>query len=209
MSGMQISVSADALERVQKILAGVPDGARKALHNAISRGQGKVRTETVESISRVYAITQKDIRAGTNIRSAIKSAGDAVIGEVTFAGGKIPLYRYGVAPKVPTYQQRKIPVNIGGVWKTVSASQAVSAIIKRGGAKTTSQTAFIAQMDSGHIGVFERDGVSGKIHERMGLSTATMAENSIVLADVEREAQETVDKRLEHEITRILNGYGA
>ena len=30
----------------------------------------------------------------------------------------------------------------------------------------------------------------------------------IVLADVEEKAQEVINKRVEHEITRILNGYG-
>ena len=35
-----------------------------------------------------------------------------------------------------------------------------------------------------------------------------MAGNSIVLADVEEKAQEVINKRVEHEITRILNGYG-
>lgn len=46
------------------------------------------------------------------------------------------------------------------------------------------------------------------ISEFMGPSTAQMAGNSIVLADVEEKAQEVINKRVEHEITRILNGYG-
>lgn len=49
---------------------------------------------------------------------------------------------------------------------------------------------------------------SRPISEFMGPSTAQMAGNSIVLADVEEKAQEVINKRVEHEITRILNGYG-
>lgn len=57
--------------------------------------------------------------------------------------------------------------------------------------------------------MFERDGSKRlPISEFMGPSTAQMAGNSIVLADVEEKAQEVINKRVEHEITRILNGYG-
>ena len=67
----------------------------------------------------------------------------------------------------------------------------------------------IARMQSGHTGMFERDGSKRlPISEFMGPSTAQMAGNSIVLADVEEKAQEVINKRVEHEITRILNGYG-
>lgn len=60
-----------------------------------------------------------------------------------------------------------------------------------------------------HTGMFERDGSKRlPISEFMGPSTAQMAGNSIVLADVEEKAQEVINKRVEHEITRILNGYG-
>lgn len=57
--------------------------------------------------------------------------------------------------------------------------------------------------------ICERDGSKRlPISEFMGPSTAQMAGNSIVLADVEEKAQEVINKRVEHEITRILNGYG-
>ena len=41
-----------------------------------------------------------------------------------------------------------------------------------------------------------------------GPSTAHMMGNENVLDKVEQAAQETIDKRVEQEITRILNGYG-
>ena len=42
----------------------------------------------------------------------------------------------------------------------------------------------------------------------MGLSAAQMIGNDKVIKDVEKDAQETVNKRIEHEIDRLLNGYG-
>ena len=42
----------------------------------------------------------------------------------------------------------------------------------------------------------------------MGLSAAQMIGNSDVIERVESEAQETISARIDHEIDRILNGYG-
>mgnify|MGYP003171504434 FL=1 len=64
-------------------------------------------------------------------------------------------------------------------------------------------------MKSGHTGMFERDGAGRlPITEFMGPSAAQMAANSVVVEQVEEKAQEVINKRIEHEITRILNGYG-
>ena len=42
----------------------------------------------------------------------------------------------------------------------------------------------------------------------MGLSAAQMVENEHILQELAEEAQEVVNERIEHEIERILNGYG-
>ena len=42
----------------------------------------------------------------------------------------------------------------------------------------------------------------------MGLSAAMFFGNLKVLDAIEEEAQEVINDRLEHEIERILNGYG-
>lgn len=78
-----------------------------------------------------------------------------------------------------------------------------------GNGRTPFAEAFIAKMKSGHTGMFERDGKSRlPITEFMGPSTAQMAGNSVIVERVEEKTQEVVNKRIEHEITRILNGYG-
>jgi len=79
----------------------------------------------------------------------------------------------------------KIPLYRFNVSPTIPIQRAtVSAAVLAGNGRTPFQDAFI------------------------GPSTAQMAGNSIVLADVEEKAQEVINKRVEHEITRILNGYG-
>jgi hypothetical protein len=79
----------------------------------------------------------------------------------------------------------------------------------RGNSKTPFAHAFIAKMKSGHTGVFEREKTTRlPVTERMGLSVPQMAENSVVMEQVENKAQEVINKRVDHEISRILNGYG-
>ena len=46
------------------------------------------------------------------------------------------------------------------------------------------------------------------IEEKMGLSAAQMIKNENIMEQLEGEAQEKINERLEHEINRILNGYG-
>ena len=179
-----ITITAEQIERVNLILSGVPGGIEKALSSTIRRANNTVRSETLKGITTVYAITRQNVRAETTIKVRTQSSDGGIVGTVLFAGHKIPLYRFNVSPTIPIQRA------------TVSAA-------------VPFQDAFIARMQSGHTGMFERDGSKRlPISEFMGPSTAQMAGNSIVLADVEEKAQEVIDKRVEHEITRILNGYG-
>jgi len=186
-------VTRESLNRIQLILSGVPKGAEKALGSVISRAQSTVRTTAVKEITKVYSITQRDVKAESNIRLRTITEDGGVIGTVSFSGFKIPLYRFNVTPKTPTPRRNQ----------HVKAAQII------GNPQVRFNNAFIAKMKSGHIGMFERDGRKRTpISEFAGSSVAQMAGNAAVLDKVEAAALETIEKRTEHEITRILNGYG-
>ena len=185
-----IKITAEQIDRINTILNGVPGGAQKALSSVIKRATSTVRSETTKQISSVYAISQKDIRAETNINMYTRTSGNNVIGQISFSGYKIPLYRFNVSPKDVIHGAR------------VKGAQL------KGNQQTAFEHAFIARMKSGHIGIFERDTSKRfPITEIMGSSTAQMAHNAVVLEAVEKKTQEVVEKRIEHEITRILNAY--
>ncbi|MBE6012088.1 MAG: hypothetical protein E7234_05975 [Lachnospiraceae bacterium] len=186
-----IEITSEQIEKVHLLLNNIPRGAEKALSSVISRANNTVKTEVIKGITDVYSISQKNIRADTNIKMQTKNTGDGIVGTVLFAGYKLPLYRFNVSPKKP------------------SQKSMVKASLMKSNTQTPFEHAFIAQMKSGHIGVFKRDtGKRFPVSEYMGLSTAQMARNSVVLEKVEEAAQETINKRIEHEISRILNGYG-
>lgn len=184
-----IEISAEAVERVERLLTGVPKGAERALSNALNRGLSRVKTGATKRVKEVYTVQSGALSAATNVRVQNASTGN-LVGYVSFSGCKIPLYKFSVTPKAP------------GIKKQVHAA------VMRGGGSPF-EDAFIAQMKSGHIGVFERETAKRfPIEEKMGLSAAQMVANERVIKPLEEEAQQLVNERLEHEIDRLLNGYG-
>ena len=187
-----IQITADQIERVNLILSGVPKGAEKAMASVIRRANNTVRSEALKGITSVYAITRQNVRADTTIKVQTQKADGGIVGTVEFAGYKLPMYRFNVTPTVP------------GDRATVRAA------LMRENAQTPFAEAFVSRMKStGHVGIFERkEDKRLPIEEKMGLAVAQMAGNAVVLEQVEEKAQEVINKRIEHEITRILNGYG-
>lgn len=73
--------------------------------------------------------------------------------------------------------------------------------------------AFVARMQSGHVGIFERTG--GKtptgdaaIREIMGSSVPQMLGNEEVQERLSEKTMDKMEERLQHEVNRILNGWG-
>lgn len=184
-----IEITSETIERVETLLSGIPKGAERAFSNSINRGLSRVKTTAMKRVKEVYAVQSSALTAATTTRISKASTGN-LAGYVSFSGFKLPLYKFNVTPKKP------------GTGKQVTAS-----VMKNGG--TTFKDAFVAEMKSGHMGVFERSGRKRlPVEEIMGLSAAQMVGNAAVIEELEKEAQKVVDERLSHEIDRILNGYG-
>ena len=184
-----IEVTAKDIDRVQVILQGIPGGAQRAMAAAINRGLSKVRTVASKEVRKVYAVQAASTKKTTSVSKKNASAGN-LVGSITFAGTKIPLYEFNVSPKA------------------ANTRQLVRAGVMKGNLTPFSE-AFITVARGGHIGIFERKGNPRlPIEQKMGLSMAQMVGNDDVIVEVEQQAQETVEQRLDHEIYRILNGYG-
>lgn len=195
MTGIGVEISAEKMEMVKAILSGVPKGAERAYANAINRGLSRVKTAARKEVQQVYAVQSKAFTEATRTRMQTAGTG-ALAGYIIFSGAKIPLYKFKATPKQP------------GTGRTVKAGQ------MKGGSGEVFEHAFIARMKTGHTGIFERKDKQGNetkkypIKEAMGDSAAQMIGNADVTEALEKEAQRVVDERLEHEIERILNGYG-
>ena len=185
---MQMEISEETKARVGVLLSEIPKGPEKAFTNAINRALTRARTVIFQEVQGTYAIKKKVLDEYTKTDLQKASTND-VCGVIRFAGTQIPLYKYDLTnPKYP----------IQGM--AVRAGQKTA---------TTFENAFIAKMKSGHLGIFERSSKpSLPIKEIMGSSMQSMAGNENIIEKASEEASKTLDARLEHEIHRLLNGYG-
>ena len=211
---INIYLTGGALDRAEKMLAGIPGGAEKAVKSAMSRAVSSVRSNAVKEIRKEYDIGAAAVRSNQNIKSRYTYAGGNVTATVLFAGHKIPLYRYnGTNPKMPTVDKGKTVIAIiNGKHVPVHPGVAASGHQKTDTSVTKFDNAFIARMKSGHIGIFERTGgqMAGggdAIHELMGSSVPTMVGNETVREELTRAAWEKFDERLDHEIMALMNGW--
>lgn len=184
-----IEITAAQTERVDAVLSGIHNAPNKVFYNVINRALSTVRSQSGKLVAATYQIKQKDVKGNSNMRLSRANASN-LTGEIAFAGTVIPLIKFKVSPKEPRR-------------KTVSVS-----VLREAGGKRL-ESAYVADLGRYGVGVFERLTSRRETSQQLfGPSVAHMMENERVLEQAERSAQETVDKRIEHEISRILNGYG-
>lgn len=203
-----------AIERAKALLAGIQGGVDKAMKASMSRTVDRLRRESNQAIREKYDITDAGIRSEKNVRVRY-SYQNGVQATVTFSGRKIPLYRLGGAyPKVPTQDiaAGKKPVMVKGAWTMQYQGVAARGHQFQDTGPTQFMDAFVAQMKSGHIGIFERTGGSTSegsdaIREIMGSSVAQMVGNQQVAQGLTERAYETFETELDKAVYRILTGW--
>ena len=203
-----------AIERAKALLAGIQGGVDKAMKASMSRTVDRLRRESNQAIREKYDITDAGIRSEKNVRVRY-SYQNGVQATVTFSGRKIPLYRFGGAyPKVPTQDiaAGKKPVMVKGAWTMQYQGVAARGHQFQDTSPTQFMDAFVAQMKSGHIGIFERTGGSTSegsdaIREIMGSSVAQMVGNQQVAQGLTERAYETFETELDKAVYRILTGW--
>jgi len=163
----------------------------KAINRAAKRAADTAKAETVRQLSSEYTLPVSEIRGTISTRNV--SGGD--VGAVMqISSSPFALTKFnGVTPR------KVMPPAKGPV---------VAKVKKDGG--TTLKHAFVAKMKNGHVGVYERKGEKPfPIDQKFGPSTPGMFgrenETDINIA-VRQKAGETFDKRVQHELGRLLNG---
>ncbi|MEN6437024.1 MAG: hypothetical protein ABFD97_00405 [Syntrophobacter sp.] len=177
------------LDRVTKLLAGIPDGVYRAVGSAIKRAASHGLTVGMRIVSEEYAISQGDLKERTRNINTIEKTGPGSY-EVTFGyrGNVIPLIRFDTK---------------------INKEGRVSARVLRTNARTAIENAFTASVN-GHTGIFEREGPSRlPIKELFGPSAVqAFYAHEETVDKMDAEVRNTYESRIEHEITRVLNGWG-
>lgn len=206
---IDVDISEETADRLHAVLEGMGLAEEKVLKPALARGLSAGKTAFNKQIKTVYNIEPNRLstRYARFGYKNVSTEGDKIIGSIEFSGGVIPLYKFEVSPTEAEYGKGR---------KTITSS------VMRGGGAASIDNGFIAEMSNEHMGVFERKGSwrrktrptkvgrntenNEKIKELFGPSLARMAENAVVLQTVEDRVNEVINKRIEHEIERLLNG---
>lgn len=174
------------VDDVRELLEEIPDGVYRAIGSAVKRAARHGLTVGMKLVSQEYDITQRSVKRYTeNINHLNRNTEQWVFG---YRGNVIPLIqfntRYGRGDKIYTRVKRE------------STSEALD-------------HAFVAQMNS-HTGVYERTGTSRfPIEQKYGPSVPQAFQaNQDLLDMMEEEIINTYEARIDHEILRVLNGWG-
>jgi len=174
----------DVLKKVS-LLANEAE-VNKAINRAAKRAADTAKAETVRQLTAEYTLPASEIRRTI----ASRNIGGGEVGAVMkISDGAHALFDFQINPKtIPT----KKPV-------TVSIKKGQSGVSRHG---------FVAKMNSGHIGLFSREGEERlPVIERFGPSTTGMFKaNNAINESVVMVAGETFEKRVLHELDRLMYG---
>lgn len=178
---MSVQITLDdhgAIERANKILANVPGGVSKAIASASKRAGDKGRSMAGTYAAQRYTLSKGSFMGKTRTRLTVHDGFT-----LSFTGGVIGLNRYIAKDKKPH-----------GVYVRV----------KRSSGGGTLPHAFFGP--NGHV--FERLGPPRlPIEKKAGPSGAQIMQNEEVIDLMDKTITEEFEKRMEHEINRILSGY--
>lgn len=173
------------IEKLEDLFAKTPKEARIVISRAINRSADAARARASQEVQKTYSIKAADIKSKIKIR---KSTSNNLSAQVLTSGPVTPLFKFDVTPSQPN-------------------NMVVRARVKKRGGRKVIQNGFVARMSSSHTNVFTRVGKSRlPIKGRFGPSIAQMMGEDSVVKSIESRAQDILDKRLEHEMERLLRG---
>ena len=187
--GVIVDVVEDSLDKATRLLAGINGGVYKAVGSALTRAAATGKTAAKQPVTKEYTISQSEFLARTrNINHFVRESSGGISVVFGFRGNVIPLMKFNTR---------------------VNGSGQIVTQVKRSGSAETLNWAFSAQM-GGHKGIYERIGVKRfPVEELYGPATPQMMySNEEVTDEIERKVADTYEKRIDHEILRILNGWG-
>lgn len=185
---MQIEIKIQNVEEIKAKLGSMGKNAPSVLSRVINRVISNVKKNISIVVRKRYLIKTEDIK---NTLSSSRASSSKLSAYVKSTGSKIPLYKFRVSPNEPRPQ--KPP-------KSFKARVLKSSSLKP-------LDGFVARMKSGHLGMFERKNDPRlPIKELYGPAVPQMIGKEEVWQQIEKEANETLQKRMDHEVKRLLEG---
>lgn len=183
MSVTRIQISGDdgGLERAERMLAGIPGGATRAVVSALNRASQTGRTTAVRQVTQRYTLKAGFVRNEIHLEKA--SSSNLVAG-IKNSGKPLPLSAYLYKPKKDTTGRNR---------------QQVYVSVKKDGMKPLARGFVWGER------VMQRAEKGRRITRVTGPALPVILNNEQIRYAIEDAMTETFDKRLEHEISRLLN----
>lgn len=180
-----VQIRVDHAEELERLFSRTPKEAKIILWRSINRAATAARTRASVSIRSRYIVKATDIKRRIKIR---KATANNLSAQIRASGPVTSLMKFDVTPKFPDVMP-------------------VRARVLKGSSRKPIQSGFVTRTKNGHINVFTRVGQSRyPIQGRYGPSIAQMMGHEDPLKDIQGRAQEILDKRIEHELSRLLRG---
>ncbi|KZL88710.1 phage tail protein [Clostridium magnum] len=186
MIGSAITINATKVKEVEKELGQYKTKAPLALSRALNRAAANAKTNASKKAREKYNIKARDVNSTIKIAKASKGSLRAV---VKSTGERLPLIKFKVSP--PNPRPKKPP-------------KVLRVAVKKGGLKEL-VGGFVASINGNKV--FRRTLKSRlPIEQLFGPAVPQMLGNVSVKEFIEGEAAKVFDKRLDHEIQRIMGG---
>lgn len=158
----------------------------KAFDSAMRRVMQGVRTEAARAVRQRYYVRHGDVLATIKVTKADRP-GLAYL--LRSRGPSIPLIRFRTTPARPQPKKARV----------------LRAAVKKAGGKKPIPGAFVAQMQSGHTGVFRRVGKKRlPLDQLYGPAIPVMMSEQSVTEHLQEQAHKRMVTRLDHEVNRVL-----
>lgn len=187
-------VEVTSVEEIEQRLGAFKSKAPLVVTRAINRAVSNIRKNMGKEVPQRYFISSGTVRGTIRTVNANKGS---LSGAVISSGSPIALSKFKISPNRGVKRTKK----------GYSPGVYSAGVEKSGGLKPLSgdPKAFMADMKSGHTGIWNRVSDSRlPIKQLYGPSVPQMAKNEEIMAKVNKEAGETLEKRINAEVANIL-----
>ena len=192
-----VEVNQGQMNDVLSMLGGIERDAKTALRRSISNTAIAAKTAVAKGVGSTVTMKAKRIKEYISVR---KASGNNLTAVVTLKGGLTPLSVFSTNPSYTNSVLKDYGTGISvKIWKSKRAVRL--------------KHAFFAEMNSGHVGIFERKEIAPSVYARrlpirelFGPSITTVYENTPGLSNrLENEAAERLLRETDAQVNFILS----
>lgn len=192
-----VEVNQGQMNDVLSMLGGIERDAKTALRRSISSTAIAAKTAVAKGVGSTVTMKAKRIKEYISVR---KASGNNLTAVVTLKGGLTPLSVFSTNPSYANSVLKDYGTGISvKIWKSKRAVRL--------------RHAFFAEMNSGHVGIYERKEIAPNVYARrlpirelFGPSITTVYENTPGLSNrLENEAAERLLRETDAQVNFILS----